>query len=278
MKRRRVSEEESMEPELSEDSSSEEEEQFSKSDENEINRMVRQLSKSIPRQKAYDLLHSMVASKDILYWNSHGEMTHHQRRIPLTNMKELIEYALLPYNPDVRTPRGLKTFTSGLAELDLDKSLIRNKMLLADLVARQPEDDYDTDVSDEETESNNDITEESQEEHDSEEQEDSETESEEDEEEDEEGRECHACQEPKSFFKISVAQCPNCYWHEAYHSPQNKLVVCDVCSNLFALRAKNTKQMFYRCEDCNLMHTLSLKSNTFKPLVMTQGPREVDEE
>ena len=77
MKRRRVSEEESTEPELSEDSSGEEE-HFSKSDENEINRMLRQLPKSIPRQKAHDLLHSMAASKDILYWNSHGEMTHHQ--------------------------------------------------------------------------------------------------------------------------------------------------------------------------------------------------------
>ena len=132
--------------------------------------MLRQLPKSIPRQKAHDLLHSMVASKDILYWNSHGEMTHHQRRIPVTNMRELIEYALLPYNPDVRAPRGLKTFTSGLAELDLDKNLIRNKILLADLFSRQPEDDQDTDVSDSETESNNNETDESQEEHNREEQ------------------------------------------------------------------------------------------------------------
>ena len=190
-------------------------------------------------------------------------------------MRELIEYALLPYNPDVRAPRGLKTFTSGLAELDLDKNLIRNKILLADLVSRQPEDDQDTDVSDSETESNNNETDESQEEHNREDQEDSESESEGEEEEE---QECYVCQEPKSFFKISVAQCPNCCWHEAYHSPQNQLVVCDVCLNSFAINARNTKQMFYRCEDCDSMHTLSLKSNILKPLVLFQKPEEVDGE
>ena len=72
--------------------------------------MAQPLPNSIHKEKALNLLHSMAASKDILYWNSYGEMTYHQRRIPLTNMKDLIEHALLPYNPDVGVPRGLKTY------------------------------------------------------------------------------------------------------------------------------------------------------------------------
>ncbi|KAK3735966.1 hypothetical protein QZH41_003831 [Actinostola sp. cb2023] len=49
------------------------------------------------------------------------------------------------FNP--RTPRGLKTFTNGLSEVGIDKTLIRNKRLLADLVARQPEEENTDDES-----------------------------------------------------------------------------------------------------------------------------------
>ncbi|KAK3716939.1 hypothetical protein QZH41_004112 [Actinostola sp. cb2023] len=148
MKRSRVDSTSSEESSVYSEKSSSELDIF---DDDEIKEVMQDLSQStIPKDKALDFLHSLAASKSILYWNSHGEMTYHQRRIPLTNIVELIEYAMLPYNLDVRTPRGLKTFTNGLSEVGIDKTLIRNKRLLADLVARQPEEEDTDDESGEE--------------------------------------------------------------------------------------------------------------------------------
>ena len=41
---------------------------------------------------------------------------------------------LLPKNDDVVKPRALKTFIDGLAELGIDKHLIQNKRILAELL------------------------------------------------------------------------------------------------------------------------------------------------
>ena len=119
-------------------------------DDDDIEDVLQDLSQSIPREKALEFLHTLASSKSILYWNSHGEMIYHQRRIPVTTMAELVEYAMLPYSLDVKAPRGLNTFTKGLAEIGIDKKLIRNRRLLADLVARQPEEE-DSDLSDSQT-------------------------------------------------------------------------------------------------------------------------------
>ncbi|XP_031555636.1 acidic leucine-rich nuclear phosphoprotein 32 family member B-like [Actinia tenebrosa] len=176
---------------------------------NEIDQMVQHLAKKLPREKALNLLHSMAASKDILYWNSHGEMTFHQRRVPLTNMIELIEYALLPYNLDVRT--------------------------LGDIVAAQPEDE-DTDESETKIQSTDDQeNEEEQEEVITVDDEDGEDDDEDDYEQEEENEEegesmdeeldydeqeqnkCHVCQESQQFSKIFIVRCPTCYWHEGHY-------------------------------------------------------------
>ena len=60
-----------------------------------ISLLVQQLSKAVAHKNAMDLLHSMATSKDILFWNSYDEMLHHNRRIPVTSMVDLVEYALL---------------------------------------------------------------------------------------------------------------------------------------------------------------------------------------
>ena len=44
---------------------------------------------------------------------------------------------LLPYNDDVTKPRALNTFLDGLAELGIDKGLIKNKNLLSDLIEKE---------------------------------------------------------------------------------------------------------------------------------------------
>ena len=70
-------------------------------------------------------LQSMAASKDILIWTPRGQILRKNRVIPLTNITELVEYILLPHNDDVIKPTALNTFLDGLAELEVDKRLIK---------------------------------------------------------------------------------------------------------------------------------------------------------
>ena len=50
---------------------------------------------------------------------------------------------LLPHNDDVTKTRALNAFLDGLAELGIDKGLIKKKTLLSDLIEKEKEKDYD---------------------------------------------------------------------------------------------------------------------------------------
>ena len=54
----------------------------------------------------------------------------------MTNISELLEYVLLPYNDNVPKARALNTFLDGLAELENDKGLIKNTKLLSALLEK----------------------------------------------------------------------------------------------------------------------------------------------
>ena len=65
---------------------------------------------------------------------------------------------LLPRNNEVTKPRALNTFLDGLAELGIDKGLIKNKKLLSDLIEkgkgyRNVENTSDNDSNNEESSS-----------------------------------------------------------------------------------------------------------------------------
>ena len=86
-----------------EDHESEHEESESSGDESEdeeprIKDVLIHLSRAVPEKRASDLLHSMAASKDILFWTSSGQLLRNKRTIPVTNIAELVEYVLLPHN------------------------------------------------------------------------------------------------------------------------------------------------------------------------------------
>ena len=66
-----------------------------------------------------------------------GQLLRNQRRIPVTNISELVEYVLLPHNTDVARPRVLNTFLDGLAQLGVDKRLIKNKKVLSDILQKE---------------------------------------------------------------------------------------------------------------------------------------------
>ena len=98
--------------------------------------MLENLSQTISRKRASDLLHSMAASKDILFWTPCGQLLRNQRIIPVRNISELVEYVLLLHNDDIVKPCALKTFIDGLAELGINKRLIQNKRILAELLEK----------------------------------------------------------------------------------------------------------------------------------------------
>ena len=125
-----------------EEQESEHEESESSGDESEdeeprIKDVLSHLSRVVPEQRASDLLHSMAASKDILFWTPSGQLLGNKRTIPVTDIAELVEHVLLPHNNEVTKPRALNTFLDGLAELGIDKGLIKNKKLLSDLIDKE---------------------------------------------------------------------------------------------------------------------------------------------
>ena len=115
--------------ELSEETSETEasDEEDSSEEEPRIKDVLENLSQTVSRKRASDLLHSMAASKDILFWTPRGQLLRNKRIIPVTNIAELVEYILLPHNDDVTKPRALNTFLDGLAELGVDKRLIKKQ-------------------------------------------------------------------------------------------------------------------------------------------------------
>ena len=74
-----------------------------------IKDVLNNLSEAVSKKRASDLLHSMATSRDILFWTPPGQLLRNNRTIPVTNIAELVEYVLLPYNEDVTKPRALNT-------------------------------------------------------------------------------------------------------------------------------------------------------------------------
>ena len=84
-----------------EDHESEDEECESSDDESEdeeprLKDVLSHLSRAVPEQRASDLLHSMAASKDILFWTPSGQLLRNKRTIP----------CLLYTSPSPRDQRG----------------------------------------------------------------------------------------------------------------------------------------------------------------------------
>ena len=147
--KRKVDWDEEEESDYEDTNASEDEE--SDNEEPRIKDVLEGLSQLVSRQKVSDLLHSMAASKDILFWTPRGQLLRHQRIIPVTNISELVEYVLLPHNDDVVRPRALKTFIDGLAELGINKRLIQNKIILVELMGKEEAyRDKDSEAGDEE--------------------------------------------------------------------------------------------------------------------------------
>ena len=105
------------------------EETESSSDESEdeeprIKYVLSDLSQGVLEKRASELLHS----------TPRGQFLRNEHIIPVRNIADLVEYVLLPHNHELTKPRELNIFLDGLAELGVDKGLIKNKKLLSDLL------------------------------------------------------------------------------------------------------------------------------------------------
>ena len=254
-----------------EDSTSSDEENAS--EEPRINDVLNTLSQAVSRKYASDLLHRMSASKDILFWTPRGELLRNQRRIPVTNISELVEYVLLPHNTDVARPRALNTFLDGLAQLGVDKRLIKNKKVLSDILQKdqayrdreesdnETSDGNSTDSSDEETASEpNNQQQESENVSDPEFESDDQVENSDDQVEHcaseiltKESAPCHHCE--SSIVSPSVAvKCPICLWHDNQR-------ICPICSYKIPVDRKHMKDMFTRCYDCGSVKHIKMRNS-----------------
>ena len=189
--------------------------EHSNDEEPRIKDVLGNLSKTVSREHASDLLQSMAASKDILYWTARGQILRKNRVIPVTNIAQLVEYILLPHKDKVIKPRALNTFLDGLAELGVDKRLIKNKKILSELLEtvnvyreNEREDDDDSDRSD--------ISDSSEGEESQSENNDVESDSESDQEriiQQETSKPCHHCQN-WNMSVTALVKCPRCFWYD----------------------------------------------------------------
>ena len=67
----------------------------SKDNEPRIKDVLSHLSQAVSVKRASELLHSVAASKDVLFWTPRGQLKKKIKRIiPVTNIAELLEYLL----------------------------------------------------------------------------------------------------------------------------------------------------------------------------------------
>ena len=59
------------------------------------------LNNNVKKATAEKILHFILISSDILTWDPQGEIVYHGRDIPDTNIDNLLQYALLPYNSHI---------------------------------------------------------------------------------------------------------------------------------------------------------------------------------
>ena len=95
------------------------------------------VSQAVPKERVSGLLHSIVISRDILFWTLRGQLLRNKSIILVTNIAELVGYVLLPHNDDVSKLGSLNTFLDGRAELGVDKGLIKSNKVLSDLVKKK---------------------------------------------------------------------------------------------------------------------------------------------
>ena len=250
-------------------------------DESRIKDVLSHLSQAVSVKRASELLHSMAASKDLLFWTPRGQLLRNKRIIPVTNIAKLLEYVLLAHNDDVTKPRALNTFLDGLAELGIDKGLIKNKRLLSDLIEKEKGYQNVKNTSDNESnneESSSDIENQEEEKEVASENgaaaegtQESDNYTENDSQETESSSPetsttihskspCEHC-ENSNVYSTLIMKCPKCFWHDNYK-------ICPICDHQIPEERNYIKEGFLRCHDCGAIthkNAKTLETNFYSP-------------
>ena len=224
--------------------------------------ILNKLSKAVNKKDASELLHSIAASKSIIFWTKKGELLHHDRRIPVTSMAKLVEYTLLPYNSEISRPRGLNTFIDGISEIDINKKLVKNKALLPKIILREKEFEEQGETDSEESTTSGTESEEADEREPGDESDDSQMEetSDEDNNGDEDNVSCENCAS-SDIHKIIVVRCPICQWYDGFHYYPNMSIACDICRHSIPMNFKQSlREAIKHCEMCGYTVHTNLKT------------------
>ena len=60
------------------------------------------LNDNVDKNNAEELLHCILTSTDILTWNLQREIVYKGQNIPGTNIVDLFQYTVLPYNTEIQ--------------------------------------------------------------------------------------------------------------------------------------------------------------------------------
>ena len=210
-------------------------------------------------------------------------MLYHERRIPVTSMSDLVEYFLLPYNKDIPRPRALDTFLDGIAVIGINKRLIHNKKLLAEVVQREQENESqsetDTDIepsndsSHEESESDVDNDDEEGKDSDpsagSEENQPEEYDSNVDNSDNDEAQRETSCRNCGSHDTCNflMLTCPKCRWSDARfltHPGQDLTSQCEICLHTIRPGKRTIREAVQECHQCRLVWHNSCKTGRQK--------------
>ena len=173
------------------------------------------LNDNVDKNNAEELLHCILTSTDILTWNLQGEIVYKGQNIRGTNIVDLLQYTVLPYNTEIPEPAGLNIFLEGLAKLEIDKSLIVNGRVLTMLAHKQPLLDVDTQSDKSEGESEDvDTT-------------------------------CNSCN--KDLHISHLGTCPVCAWTDFY--PNCTRCHCMICD--FRRSEGNVTHVIASCSYCH---------------------------
>ncbi len=235
-----------------------------------IQDVLKQLSGAVHNENARNLLHSMAASKDILFWSPNGDLIRHKRRIPNTSIADLLEFVILPHSKDISPPKAIRSFLEGLADLRVNKRWIKNKVALNDVLGFENNKNNNKEES-----SDNEGTSEDE---DSSGGEESNEESSSASEDTQEGggiekkvkSSCFHCQ-GNNVYRSDIAECPVCFWRDAIRGRYNedKDHICPICQTESRL-GNVYKESFQRCDDCHTLQHYNTARNRIKTLLPGQ--------
>ena len=162
-----------------------------------------------------------------------GEIVYQGRDIPGTNIENLLQYALLPYNSHIPEPRGLDLFTKGIVEAGINKDLNKNEYLLSIMAKEeygmpQSESDVESDSGEEDRKSDKSDNESEYDDDDgdnNEEDDDDDGDVNEDDDESEKLALNH-CGKGTGHI-VYLMKCPRCSWKDFYWGKNAQCTICD---------------------------------------------------